>query len=366
MLIPNKHSGYQSGIRLYPGGGKGGNSAPPPDPRLVQAQIDSMGVQNDAIKEIMSNSRDMAPLQRQQLQFGLDSSKTAWDQSQADREWALGRRGELTGMQDRMISDAKSFNEGDRANQLGEEAMQGVNASFANAQGMTARNLASRGINMNSGAALASMNDNSLMQAVAAANAGNKVREAARQEGYALTDRAAGALNGYPTMGMQATGAGAGFGAAGLGLTNSGLSGMNSGWNTAGGLGGAMGSNATGMYGAQSQYKLGMDKLSQSEADPFGAILGQGAGALAAGLGKAAATQGGMASMAAFLSDRRLKTNVKLLGTRPDGLNVYSYNFIDGGPTIVGVMADEVAVFRPDAYIAGAWNGFDGVDYSKL
>lgn len=285
MLIPNKHSGYMSGIRLYPGGGKGGSSAPPPDPRLVEAQIKSMGIQDNAIQMMMDNSRELAPMQKEAMKFGLDSSKTAWDQSQADRDWALDRRGELTGMQDRMLSDARAFNEGDRANQLGEEAMQGVNASFTNANGMMNRQLAARGINAGSGAALAAMNDNSLMQAVAAASAGNKVREAARQEGYALTDRAAGALQGYPTMGMQATGAGAGYGSAGLGVANSGLAGLNSGWNSAGGMAGQMGANATNMWNAQAQYKLGADKNAQSESDPFGAILGKGFGALSTGLG---------------------------------------------------------------------------------
>lgn len=277
MLIPSKHSGYLANIRIYPGGGKGGSSAPAPDPRLVTAQIESMGIQNDAIKQIMANSAEMAPLQKQQLQFGLDSAKTAFDQSQADRNWTLGRRSALTGLQDKMIADASAFNSGDRANQLGEEAMQGVNASFANAQGMMNRNLAARGISANSGAALAAMNDNSLSQAVAAASAGNKVREAARQEGYALTDRASNALAGYPSMGMQATGAAAGFGASGVGLTNSGLAGMNSGYNTAGGMAGQMGSNAAGMYSAMGNYKNGQDQIAAAN-DPFNTILGAAAG----------------------------------------------------------------------------------------
>ena len=43
MIIPNKYSGYQAGIRLYPGGGGGGGGQPeaptiaPPPPRMASA-----------------------------------------------------------------------------------------------------------------------------------------------------------------------------------------------------------------------------------------------------------------------------------------------------------------------------------------
>jgi hypothetical protein len=66
-------------------------------------------------------------------------------------------------------------------------------------------------------------------------------------------------------------------------------------------------------------------------------------------------------------SDRRLKTNIKAVGTMGNGLTVYSYNYKSGGPSVIGVMADEVAVIKPNAYVkGGAGNGFDAVDYSKL
>ena len=89
MLIPNKHSGYKAGIRLYPGG-KGGSSAPPPDPALIAAQIKSMGIQDDAINAMLRNADEMLPMQKEQMQFGLDTSREAYKQSQADREWMLG------------------------------------------------------------------------------------------------------------------------------------------------------------------------------------------------------------------------------------------------------------------------------------
>lgn len=90
--------------------GDKGSDAPPPDPRLVEAQLKSMGIQDSAIQEIMANTRELMPIQKEQMRFGLDTSRTAWDQSQADRGYSLERRGELTTLQDRMIGDANSFN----------------------------------------------------------------------------------------------------------------------------------------------------------------------------------------------------------------------------------------------------------------
>lgn len=71
-----------------------------------------------------------------------------------------------------------------------------------------------------------------------------------------------------------------------------------------------------------------------------------------------------LGSAAIFASDRRLKTNIALIGQRPDGLNVYSYDYIWGEPS-VGVMADEVAVLRPEA-LGPTIAGFATVNYGVL
>jgi Chaperone of endosialidase len=63
-------------------------------------------------------------------------------------------------------------------------------------------------------------------------------------------------------------------------------------------------------------------------------------------------------------SDCRLKTDIKKLGKTENGLNLYSYRMIWGGPTQIGLMADEVKQVNPDAVIAHP-AGFDMVDYNK-
>lgn len=68
----------------------------------------------------------------------------------------------------------------------------------------------------------------------------------------------------------------------------------------------------------------------------------------------------GVASAAMMFSDRRLKTNIKRIGSTPGGTPLYSFNFIWGTPSI-GVMSDEV----PHA-VAGQVAGYDVVDYRRV
>lgn len=256
-------------------GGK--SSAPAPDPRLAEAQIRSINRQDDMMSRMLANSEELMPLQRQQMQFGLDSARTAYDQSQADREWMLSRRGALSSVQDRLIKDADEFDLEGRTSKMLGVADADVNEAFAASRGQMNRDLARSGVAPGSGRALAFANAGAIAQAGARASAANKVREAARAEGYALTDRAQNALAGYPAMGMSATGAGAGYGSMGLGLANQGLSGMNSGFGAVGGMAGQMGQNATSMYSAQANYKLGADQ----NAAKAGSSLMSGLGGLA-------------------------------------------------------------------------------------
>lgn len=340
------------GMRLH--GGKGSTStAPPPDPALIAAQVKSMGIQDTAVQQIMQNSADMAPLQKEQLQFGLDSARTAYAQSQDDRGFMLDRREKLSGLQDSMLADAAEFDTEGRAKELAGQATADVNRGFSSVREQSGRAMARMGVNPSSGRALAMNNQTSIAQAAAMAGASTNARTSARLEGRALTDRASNALAGYPAMGMQATGAGAGIGASGITMANTGLAGLNSGAMSAGGMAGQMGSNAASMYGAMGSYKNGQDQLNQGES--FGSILG--------GLGGAAA---GAAKLWA-LSDRRLKENIVLVGRdAPTGLNLYEFNYtFDATHRFRGVMADEVLAFMPSAVIRGE-NGFYAVDYALI
>jgi hypothetical protein len=72
-----------------------------------------------------------------------------------------------------------------------------------------------------------------------------------------------------------------------------------------------------------------------------------------------------MALSIASLSDSRLKTGIKLVGTSAAGLNIYEWNYIWGGPRYRGVMAQEVQSINPDA-VGTMSNGFLGVIYDLI
>jgi hypothetical protein len=337
------------GSMTLEGGGKG-SSAPPPDPRLVDAQIRSMGIQDDMIRRMVANSDEMQPLQMEQMRFGLDSARESYNQSQDDRRFALARRDELVTAQRPLLEEATNFNEGRRRNAMMAEANTDIATAFDVTRGQGARALERKGVAPNSGRHLAFQTQANLGEALARAAAGRKVSEAAKAEGMALRTNAVNMLSGYPAMASGLSGSGFQFGTGGIGVANAGLSGVNSGYGSAAGVAGSMGQNATGMFSAQAQYKSAQDKIA-ADSDPMNTILG-------------AATAVG--ARMALASDRRLKMNITRVGTTDSGLPLYRYQYKWGGAYQIGVMADDVARLAPQAYLPGAFAGYDGVDYSKL
>lgn len=61
-------------------------------------------------------------------------------------------------------------------------------------------------------------------------------------------------------------------------------------------------------------------------------------------------------------SDRRLKENIERIDTLPNGLPVYSFNFIGSDMPLIGLMSDDVRKIRPDA--VRVVDGYDVVDYA--
>jgi len=72
----------------------------------------------------------------------------------------------------------------------------------------------------------------------------------------------------------------------------------------------------------------------------------------------------GIQGLGSLFSDIRLKQNIKKVGTRPDGLNVYEYEYIWGGGRHLGLMAQEVNAVYPHA--VGVVDGYLTVNYSQV
>lgn len=256
----------------------GGSSAPPPDPRLVQAQIDSLGIQNNAIQQIEQISAQEAPLQQQQLQASVDATNQALKQSQSNYDYTVAQRSKLTPLQDQMISDANSFSSGDMPAQLVRQSGADVEQAFNQQRQSNAMDMARYGVNPSSGASMALNNSTNIAEAEAKAQGASTARTQARQEGYALTDRAANALAGYPAQALSATGQEAGIAAQGVSTTNAGVAGTMQGDSTVAGMAGSMGSQAGSAYNAQAGLYTNSQDNNTSAMDGTLGALGSAAG----------------------------------------------------------------------------------------
>jgi hypothetical protein len=70
-----------------------------------------------------------------------------------------------------------------------------------------------------------------------------------------------------------------------------------------------------------------------------------------------------IAANGGFLSDRRVKTDVSQVGTLDNGLPVYAYRYIWGGPMQIGVMAQDVEKVNPEAVTE--FGGIKAVNYAE-
>jgi hypothetical protein len=143
-------------------------------------------------------------------------------------------------------------------------------------------------------------------------------------------------LGGMTTLGQQSA---AGVGAAG----------METGTNIA---------NLLGQQGAA----LAGGELGQAKA--YGQVLNMPAQFLGMQYGAGRGGSVGTPGFGNLFSDRRLKKNIKQISTRPDGLNVYEFDYIWGGGRQIGLMAQEVQTIYPGAVSES--DGYLMVDYSKV
>lgn len=115
---------------------------------------------------------------------------------------------------------------------------------------------------------------------------------------------------------------------------------------------------------AKMQYDADVEGANAKNAQSSG--IGSLVGGIAGGMfgGPMGASLGSSIGGGLF-SDERLKTNIKRVGTLDElGVGLYSYNYVWGGPTHVGVMAQELEKVKPEAVFEV--DGYKAVDYGRL
>lgn len=287
MLIPSKHSGYQAGRRIYPGGG---SSAPAPDPALVAAQVKSMGIQDDLLTKSMALfESELLPIQRDALKGTLEAAKMG---SQATMEAArmsgqatLGaaqaaaaplmkqaetadklanKSIELTDYQldqmkknderwwnvgvkqeDQLIADVNARSSQTYKDAQAGKAMADVDQGFAAAQAEQNRIMAAQGVDQSGGAFAATQGAMTLQKALGKASASSNTRMALDNQDLANKFQLYGGMKGMSGLGQTSAGLATGGINAGVGAVNAGTNAlgvqMSAGRGASGGGGGGGG-----------------------------------------------------------------------------------------------------------------------------
>lgn len=81
------------------------------------------------------------------------------------------------------------------------------------------------------------------------------------------------------------------------------------------------------------------------------------------GMGGLFGLAGSLGSAAIMASDIRVKTDIVRVGQLDNGLPVYAYRYLNGGPMQIGVMAQDVEIVNPSAVVEV--NGIKHVDYGR-
>ena len=274
MLIPDRFSGYRAGRRLYPGKGA---DVQAPDPRLIDAQIRSLGIQDQAIERMLKMSEDMAPQQRQMMQDTIDRSAVLWGQSQEDRDFALGKRAQLSGIQNAIAQEAATFNTEDRRAQLAGQASADIAQTFDQAREQVARERGRMGINPNDGRTAAMQGQMATQEALAKATGRNLAGQQATQERRQLQDRANNTLAGYPAMTAQSVGMGSGVAGQGMAAMSAGQADLMRPSQAIAGAAGNMGAQAGNMWGQQNAAYQNAQNADAQAMGGLGSALGSAA-----------------------------------------------------------------------------------------
>jgi len=83
------------------------------------------------------------------------------------------------------------------------------------------------------------------------------------------------------------------------------------------------------------------------------------------GMGGGGSSSSSSSSGGSWGSDRRLKTDIRRLGTSAQGIPIYVFRYIWGGPMFIGTVAQDLLAIRPDAVMATG-SGYYMVDYDRL
>lgn len=277
MLIPNKHSGYIAGIRLYPGGGKGGGEY---DPQIGAALKKQVGIA-DKMSEFVMRAYDENQPMLKELQ-ALNGKVIEQQMGMADK--ASERADDAYGfyknvgrpMVTQSIEEAKNWDSQGNLDAARGRASADVTSAFDGAQKAQSRQLSRMGVNPNSGKMLALNNQMTIQKAAATAGAQGSAVENRKNQAVGMRQQASNLGSGFAAQSSQGMGQAGGFGASAAGIggnnLNQGMSVQNQAVSGMNAVGGMYGNNAAGY---QNLGNAG-DQRSANSAAGWGSLAGMG------------------------------------------------------------------------------------------
>ena len=296
----------------------------------------------------------MEALGREQLQFARDQyadikplamrvanqqmAAQAQQMAQA-QDYYNYQRDTFRPLEQGLVADATRFSTEGYREQQARDAAAATGRAFGVMQDAAGRAAAARGVNPNSGAGMALQSQNMLGLAAGRANAMTGARNQAEQMGYARRLDVTGLGRGLSGAANAAYSGATGAGTAGLASSmapgSQAMTGMAQAGQTMGNV----------LQSRVSQFNAGLN----AEGEVMGALIGAGSTA------------------AMKYSDRRLKTNIELVGRdERTMLPLYEFEYINGsGRRFMGVMADDVEKQFPDM-VYEMPDGYKAVNYAGL
>lgn len=363
-------------------GGKGGGSAPAPDPSIAAAANQAMQIGNQSWNQYQNQTApQLATAAANQAtnnnNYAANMNNVASNEANiATQQQGIYNNMAVPAMQ-AIQNDANNYNNAGYQENIASAALGDVNQQYAQQLQNDQMRQQAYGINPNSGAAQMTGNANAIQQAAAGAAASTQARSAAVALGLQKQQNVVSMAN--PSLANAQTAIQNGGTAAGNAVTaqqnnitnlQGNAQAANNAAAAATGATQAGGNIANQSYQSQiSAFNAQQQANATTSAGLFGAI-GTAAGMIYGG--PAGAVAGGTAGKAVG-SDIRLKNNIEFIEFRPDGLGVYEFEYkpefkdsiMAGHGRFRGFMAHEVEQIYPDAVFTTN-SGYKAVNYAKV
>lgn len=345
-------------------GGKGGGSAPTPDPLIGEAAMKNAELGEDWLR-FAREQFNVGNIRQEELdaltesvikqQMATQDETNAWAREDRTRTKEV-----FQPLQDEFIQAAREYDTPEKQAQAAAEARADVVKSMGLQSQANSRQMARMGINPNSGRFQEQNRLDNLNTALASAGAQNAARTQVRDKALALKGDAINIGSGLPSSAAAAYGLGmnAGNSATGnavqangnwranVGIVGQGMHGAMQGYANQGNI-------LNSLYGNQVNAWAAQQQANSTSAAGLGQLIGTGIGAYAA------------------LSDSRTKTIIKPAGELPNGIKLYLFEYKPefrekwGDGQYIGVIAQEVEKVVPEAVTEGD-DGYKVVDYRKV